>query len=166
MRLYLVRHAIAVPHGTPGIAEDDRPLTDEGIKKMQKASRGLKGLDIVPELILTSPLPRAKQTAEIVRDSLGAKIPLKLLPALAPSGKRQDVYREISEQKSVDALMLVGHEPSLGEMAGEIAWGSPDCYIELKKGGVCAIDVDRYLPTPHGTLVWLLTPGILRQLAS
>ena len=61
--------------------------------------------------------------------------------------------------------MLVGHQPSLGEIAGEIAWGSAECYVELKKGGGCAIDLEALTPQPHGTLIWLLTPSIFRALA-
>lgn len=133
---------------------------------MRKAARGLKRLKVLPELILSSPLPRAKQTAQILVDALGSRIPLTEVPALTPSGKRADVYRQITAHKTIESLMLVGHQPSLGEIAGEIVWGSTGCYIELKKGGVCAIDVERFLPTPGGTLVWLLTPSILRELGS
>lgn len=164
MRLYIVRHAIAVPHGTKGIEEDDRPLTAEGIKKMKEAAAGLKQLE-VGGTILTSPLPRASQTAEIVRDVLGLKTKLIDLPALSPYGKRPDVYRSIQAYKAEEALMLVGHQPSLGEIAGEIVWGSADCYIEFKKGGACAIDLETLAPQPKGTLLWLLTPSILRALA-
>lgn len=165
MRLYIVRHGIALPHGTPGVAEDDRPLTKEGIKKMQQAADGMRAIDCVPEAILTSPLPRAKQTAEILLEALGKQIPLVLTDALAPTGNRQDVYREIRKRQNSQSLMLVGHQPSLGEIAGEIAWGSSEHYIELKKGGVCALEVDAATVSPRGALLWLLTPSILRALA-
>jgi phosphohistidine phosphatase len=166
MKLYIVRHGIAVPHGAPGIAEDERPLTEEGIQKMKVAAAGLKKLDVVPEMILSSPLPRAEQTAKIVQKALGPKVSLKLTRALSPAGNRTDVYKEIREQEKVEGLMLVGHQPSLGEIAGEIAWGSSDRYIELKKGGAVAIELERLSPIPGGTLLWLLTPSILRQLGS
>lgn len=164
MRLYIVRHGIALPHGTPGVAEDDRPLTKEGIKKMQEAAEGLRAIECVPETILSSPLPRAKQTAEIVLESLGKRIPLILTDALAPTGTRQDVYREIRRRQNSESLMLVGHQPSLGELAGEIAWGSPEHYVELKKGGACALEIEAVTPNPRGMLLWLLTPSILRSL--
>ena len=88
MRLYLVRHAIAAPHGTPGIADDERPLTDAGIKKMKQAARGLRSLDVLPEVVLSSPLPRARHTAEILIDVFGKKVALNLTEALSPSGSR------------------------------------------------------------------------------
>ncbi len=166
MVLYIVRHGAAVPHGTPGVAEDDRPLTEDGISKMKKIAAGLKELDILPEAILSSPLPRAKQTAEIVREICGKKIPLVLVQGLAPGGSRQEVYDEIRQRKDTGSLMLVGHQPSLGEMAGEIAWGSAEHYVELKKGGVCALELEELRDVPKGTLLWLLTPAILRSISA
>ncbi len=165
MILYIVRHAIAVPHGTPGIAEDDRPLTKEGIDKMKKSAAGLKILDAVPEIILSSALPRAKQTAEILREAFGKKTPLILIQALAPGGGRSEVYREIREREEAGSVMLVGHQPSLGEIAGEIAWGAAEHYVELKKGGACALEMERIRDIPRGMLLWLLTPAILRTTA-
>ncbi|MGI8782434.1 MAG: phosphohistidine phosphatase SixA [Acidobacteriota bacterium] len=166
MILYIVRHAIAVPHGTPGVAEDDRPLTPDGIKKMKKAAAGLKALNVAPDIIFTSPLPRAEQTAKIVAAALGSGIRLQILPSLAPSGKRSDIYREIQAHEEAESVMLVGHEPSLGEIAGEIAWGSAKHNLEFKKGGACAIDLVSLWPAPRGTLLWLLTPAILRQIST
>ena len=165
MKLYIVRHAIAVPHGTPGVAEDDRTLTEEGTKKMERVAEGLRILEVLPDLILTSPLPRARQTADILHQALGEKIPLKEVPALAPLGSRSLVYKEIAANSKIENLMLVGHQPSLGEIAGEIAWGSAEHYVELKKGGACALDVDATRSTPKGTLLWLATPAMLRSLA-
>lgn len=164
MILYILRHAIAFPHGTPGVAEDERTLTEEGIKKMKKAALGLKRLDIIPDLILTSPLPRAKQTAEIVHAALNEKPDLKLLAALAPAGERPAVYKALEANNSKASIMLVGHQPSLGEIAGEIAWHSAESYVEFKKGGICAIKIESFSPLPRGTLLWLLTPAILREL--
>ncbi|HYK88129.1 MAG TPA: phosphohistidine phosphatase SixA [Acidobacteriota bacterium] len=165
MILYIVRHAIAVPHGTLGIAEDDRPLTEEGIDKMKKAALGLKKLLVSPGIILSSPLPRAMQTAEIVRDVCRRRTALVSMPALAPAGSRSEVYHGIRAHKDADGLMLVGHQPSLGELAGEIAWGSAEHYVELKKGGACALELEEFHEIPRGTLLWLLTPSILRELA-
>jgi phosphohistidine phosphatase len=166
MRLYIVRHGIAVAHGTSSIAEDERPLTPEGIEKMKRAAVGLNAFGVAPELIFSSPLPRALQTAEIVLAACERKVPLKLLPALAPGGNRSEVYHELGELAKLGSIMIVGHQPSLGEIAGEIAWGSPNHYVELKKGGACALDLECLKPVPRGSLIWLITPSILRQAAS
>jgi phosphohistidine phosphatase len=166
MRLYVVRHAIASPHGTPGVKDDDRALTEEGVQKMREAAAGLRALDYVPEAILSSPLLRARQTAELLLEIFGKGIEFKTTPSLAPSGSRQDLYREIAlYDKKMKSLMLVGHQPSLGEIAGEISWGSTDHYVELRKGGTCAIDLESVRGIPKGKLVSLLTPSILRKIA-
>jgi phosphohistidine phosphatase len=165
MRLYIVRHAIAAPHGTPGTKEEDRALTEEGISKMQQAAAGLRALDYIPDLILSSPLTRARQTAEILLKAFGKGIEIEIAPALAPSGSRQELYRDFSEyEKNLDSLMIVGHQPSLGEIAGEIAFGSPEHFIELKKGGACVIDLASVRGIPKGSLVALLMPTILRRI--
>ena len=165
MRLYIVRHAIASPHGTPGVKDDDRALTQEGIQRMREAAMGLRALDYVPEAVLSSPLLRARHTAELLLEIFGKGIEFKTTPSLAPSGSRQDLYREIAlYNKKLKSLMLVGHQPSLGEIAGEIAWGSPDHYVEFKKGGMCAIDLVSARGIPKGRLVSLLTPSILRKI--
>jgi phosphohistidine phosphatase len=167
MRLYIVRHAIAAPHGTPGIPDDERPLTEEGIKKMRQVAAGLRSLEYVPELILSSPLPRAKQTAEILLEAFGQKRSgLEILPALAPSGSRRELYQAIaSYEKKHTSLMLVGHQPSLGEIAGEIAWGSRGHSLELKKGGACALELVHAGEPARGSLISLLTPSMLRKVA-
>jgi phosphohistidine phosphatase len=165
MKLFIVRHAIAMPHGTPGISEEERPLTKEGIRKMKEAAQGLQVIGCIPEIILSSPLPRARQTAEILVQTIGRQIPLQMIDALAPSGSHADVYKELRRHQKAESVMLVGHQPSLGEIAGEIAWGSPEHYVDFKKGGACAIDIEAMTPTPRGSLLWLLTPSILRNIA-
>jgi phosphohistidine phosphatase len=165
MILYIVRHAIAVAHGTAGVAEDDRPLTEEGIRKMKKAAIGMRNLGITPEFILSSPLPRARETAEIVQQISAKKASLVLVEALAPGGSRAEVYRKIREHSEAPSIMIVGHQPSLGEIAGEIAWGSTEHYIEMKKGGACAIEIEEGHEVPRGTLIWLMTPALLRSAA-
>lgn len=147
--------------------EDDRPLTEEGIRKMHRAAAGLQSLRYIPEVILSSPLPRARQTAEILLDAFGHKrTRIILFPALAPSGSRNDVFLAIaSYEKKLRSLMLVGHQPSLGEIAGEIVWGSPEHFLDLKKGGACAIELERAGIPPAGSLIAVLTPSILRHMS-
>jgi phosphohistidine phosphatase len=168
MILYIVRHAIAVPRGTLGMDDSNRALTDEGVSKMKQIAVGLHRLGCVPEIILSSPLIRARQTAEILLQAFGKGIELEIFPALAPEGARRELFREIGslEKKRINRLMIVGHQPSLGEIAGEIAFGSSKHYIELKKGGLCTIELDSVQGTPKGILTELLAPSILRRLAN
>jgi phosphohistidine phosphatase len=121
----------------------------------------------VPEIILSSPLVRARQTAEILLQAFGKEIKMEIFPALAPEGARGELFREIGslDKKRIKRLMIVGHQPSLGEIAGEMAFGSPKNYIDLKKGGVCIIELDSVQGAPKGIMTGLLTPSILRCLA-
>ncbi len=132
---------------------------------MKRAAKGMRALEVLPDLILSSPLPRARQTAEILLAQTEGKSKLKLTENLSPAGNRRDLHTELRGVRELESVMLVGHQPSLGEIAGEIAWGSPDHYLELKKGGACCLDVVTLQPRPRGTLVWLVTPAILRALA-
>jgi phosphohistidine phosphatase len=166
MRLYIVRHAIALPQDTPGVRDEDRVLTEEGAKKMRLAAAGLRSLGYIPDLLLSSPLIRAVQTAEILLQTFGAGLEMKISATLAPSGNRQDLYREIARyERKLDSLMIVGHQPSLGEIAGEIAWGSAAAWVDLKKGGACAIEIESVQGVPRGNLISLLTPSILRKIS-
>jgi len=165
MNLYVVRHGIAVAQGTPGVAEDQRPLTEEGIKKMSEAARGLRALSVEPQLILSSPLPRALQTAKIVQKTIDSDIALKTLSCLSPGGNRSELYEELRREGKREAIMIVGHQPALGEISGEIAWGSVEKYIEFKKGGTCCLEIEDLSDPPRGTLLWLATPGMLRLMS-
>jgi len=163
MILYIVRHAIAEPQGAAADAE--RALTEEGIEKMKKAAAGLRAANAIPDVILSSPLVRARQTAEILNEAFDGKALFKMIPSLAPSGNRAELNRELRRHEGAAGIMLVGHQPSLGEIAGEITCGSSGCPLELKKGGACAIEIEKLAPAPRGTLLWLMPPAILRKLA-
>jgi phosphohistidine phosphatase len=164
MILYFVRHAIAVPQGSAGAADVERELTREGIDKMKRAATGLRAAEAIPDIILSSPLVRARQTAEILMEAFDGKPVLTVVQALAPGGNRSELYLEIRKHADARALMLVGHQPSLGEIAGEIVWGTPSHPLDLKKGGACAMEVDKVAPAPRGTLLWIMPPAILRKL--
>ena len=166
MKLYIVRHAVAVSKNIPGPADSERPLTEDGMADMRVGAVGLRGIGVRPKAILSSPLVRARQTAEILaRELCDGNAPIRITEFLSPDGKLEQVYREIHRERRLESIMLVGHEPSLGEIAGSIVWGSPEYAISLKKGGACAIDLERISPPPRGALLFLVTPGILRALA-
>jgi phosphohistidine phosphatase len=163
MILYIVRHAIAAPW-QPGVADKDRELTREGIAKMKKAAAGLAAVEAIPDVILSSPLIRARQTAEILMAAFGDRPFFQVVPALAPQGNRTELYDEIRKHGGKDGVMLVGHEPSLGSIACEILSGSPGCFLNLKKGSACAIEIAKMSPVPSGFLRWLIPPATLRML--
>jgi phosphohistidine phosphatase len=162
VELYIVRHAIAAERGPEWPDDSKRPLTERGVERFREIVDGLVWLDAQIEVVLTSPLVRAGQTAEYLASGLPSKPPIAVVDALAPG----HVGAEIMEQMARAArghkrVAAVGHEPDLGEL---IAWllGTRRA-IPMKKGGVCRIDLDT-LSARHGTLVWHLPPKALRKL--
>jgi phosphohistidine phosphatase len=165
MRLYIVRHAIAELRNISSPRDEDRALTPEGVEKMERAARGMKAMDFIPDTILTSPLVRARQTADILQNAFGTGVPIEINNDLAPGGDRGSLYRKIVDYaKEAHGLMIVGHMPSLGEIAGDLACGYQDCFFHLKKGGMCVIDLECFQDEGRGELVSLLTPALLRKL--
>ncbi len=166
MDLYIVRHAIAVERGTPGYEEDSqRPLTDEGRKKMKKIVKGLRQLEVKPDLILTSPYVRARDTAEILAKGLKLKDKIAFSDNLIPPGNFDALINEIVEKHNVDNLALVGHEPMLSSFVGFLMTGSPNSTITLKKGGVCLLSSEDFRQQRRAMLQWLLTPAIMVELS-
>jgi phosphohistidine phosphatase len=158
--LYFIRHAIAVDRGDEWPDDDKRPLTDEGIARMRKAARGLARLDTSIDVVLTSPLVRARQTAEIVVAALDPRPSIVTIESLAPGAAFAALMADLEKHGRKSRLALVGHEPGLGEVAGRLI-GSRHA-IEFKKGAICRIDVDELPPAGPGHLRWFLTPRMLR----
>jgi phosphohistidine phosphatase len=115
------------------------------------------------DVILTSPLVRTRQTAEVIAAGLGAKPPIEMADALAPEGTPAAVVQVLAKHAGKAAIALVGHEPNLGELAARLIGARRP--LEFKKGGVCRIDFDRLPPKGAGSLRFFLTPKVLRQLA-
>jgi len=168
MELFIIRHAIAEPLGKPNEFSDDRrALTDEGRNRMREIVKGLTKLGVQIDLIITSPLVRAIETAEIVSTGLGLnKKDIRQTLNLAPGGSIESLFAEIKTHAEAEAVALVGHQPDLGNIISKIINGDDgDVAIQLKKGGVCCIDVAETVPTIRGAVAWLLAPRQLRLLA-
>jgi phosphohistidine phosphatase len=158
--LYLVRHA-AAEEARAGQSDEDRALTVEGTAKFRRAARGIVQWlrDAPPPLILTSPLLRARQTAEVLREAFDAakiKTELRRTPALAPPG---DLAALLKEARAQDTI-AVAHDPFLSAWIGQLCFRAPGS-VELKKGALAALELK---PGAHAVLLHLLQPGILRQL--
>jgi phosphohistidine phosphatase len=163
--LYLVRHAIAEERGPAWPDDSQRPLTAEGAKRWRREATGLVAIDARPDLILTSPFTRARQTADLLAAAFAKKPKVMELAALKPGVKARDVLRALQQPEGrIDSLALVGHEPDLGELAALLVGFKTA--PEFKKGGVARIDV-AILPPPAGSgqLHSWLTPKILRALS-
>jgi phosphohistidine phosphatase len=158
--IYVLRHGIAVERGTRGYSKDsDRPLTPEGRKKMRSIARALRQFELSFDLILSSPYVRARQTAEIVVEILEAEDRLKFSEHLAAEGDAEDLVEQLKGlYHSPASVLLVGHEPYLGQLISLLLMGKPDLALTLKKGGLCKLMVQRLVYGRCATLEWLLTP--------
>jgi phosphohistidine phosphatase len=164
IELYLVRHAIAAERGPKYPDDRLRPLTPAGSKKFAQTVPGLIEMDVVIDVILSSPLVRARDTAMLLAAGLKPKPPIVEIEALSPGGRSQAINEAIkTHTKRYRRLALVGHEPDLGELAARLLGARGG--VEFKKGAVCLIEMDGATPTGPGTLRWLLTPKALRAVA-
>jgi phosphohistidine phosphatase len=156
-QVYLLRHAIAVERGSAVYPNDDRPLTDEGIKKMKTVAKGISCIVDSFEVILTSPLKRAFQTAQITASAVGCAKNIRVVDDLLPGATPEKIFRLIAEYKSRGRVLLVGHEPDLGFFASYLL-GAKESVVEFKKGALCRIDVSFVKGRGQGVLVGLFQP--------
>lgn len=159
--LYLVRHAIAADRGGEWPDDARRPLTERGISRFTEAVNGLRRLDVTLDEIFTSPLVRAKQTADLLAAGLEGKAPVKVLDALAPGHAPASVMAQLARVATRRRIALVGHEPDLGELAAHLIGAGRA--LAFRKGGVCRIDMGSLTSTRAASLVWFLPPAVLRQ---
>ncbi len=160
--LYVVRHGVAEERSDAWPDDAKRPLTEEGMTRFRKASRSLARLGVEIDVVLTSPLVRTRQTAEILAGAWSPHPPVVNVDALAPDGTAAAVIAELEKHAKRQRIALVGHEPGIGDLAARLA-GMRHA-MEFKKGAVCRIDVDALPPKAPGTLRWFLTPKLLRNL--
>ena len=163
MNLYILRHGLAAERDSAKYPDDRlRPLTRKGIAKMRREAAGMNALNIRPDLIITSPLLRAVQTADIVRSELAAPPQLKQSQALTPSADPALLLQEIAASHSAIAgVMAVGHEPHLSSLVSAALTGRPTALIRLKKGALCNLKI---YPSGRARLLWALTPAQLTAL--
>ena len=160
--LYLVRHAIAAERGEAWPDDGKRPLTSRGVHRFKDGLPGLKSLDVAIDEIFSSPLVRAKQTADLLAAAVGSNV--KTLDALAPGHAPSVVMGQLAKAAKRNRIALVGHEPGLGELAAHLIGASHP--LTFKKGGLCRIDLGALAAKKTGSLVWFVTPKVLRKLAS
>lgn len=154
-RIYFLRHGKADRTAWDG-ADDRRPLTDEGREALERSAAGLQRLDLGVDLVLSSPLVRAVQTADIVADILGCAGGVVVDRRLGPSFGPGDLAALLAEHHE-GRLLLVGHEPSFSAVVGMVTGGSR---LTFRKGGLARVDLVRERP-PRGSLEWLLPPRAL-----
>lgn len=169
IELIVIRHAIAEDHApldthdVPG-PDFERRLTGKGKKRMTKAAKGLR--DIYPELdlVVTSPLVRAVETARIVASVYG-EVPATQLTALAPDAPWDDFLLWLKDQPAGRRIAVIGHEPHLSRWCSWMLCGLQRPFFGFKKGGACLLKLASPPAPGEADLVWLMAPRQLRGLA-
>lgn len=159
--LLLIRHASAEPRGDAWPVDALRPLTRKGVERLHDIATRLQTLRETASLILTSPLSRAAQTAEILAQAWTPAPEIRNIAALAPGHTPVAMAAALRVARGHACVAVVGHEPALGEWAAWLIGARGP--LPFKKGGVARIDVPAWPPSQDGQLVWLATPGMLRD---
>jgi phosphohistidine phosphatase len=165
VKLLVVRHAPAgdkIEFAASGRPDAERPLTDEGRRKMRAAAAGLRRLVERLDAIASSPLARAAQTAQILASGYdGAAV--ETVAALAPGSPPSALVPWLERQSAASTVAVVGHEPHLSQLVSWLLAGSPRALLEMSKGGACLLELER--PGRRGgTLCWLVEARTLRRL--
>jgi phosphohistidine phosphatase len=166
-RLLLIRHAIAEDRGDfarTGRNDGDRPLTERGRRRMGLAARGLRELTGEIDLLTTSPLIRAAETADIISEEFGGMAVEEIeLLAMGPADAFLSWYRTVAD---TGLVALVGHEPYLGEWASWLLAGPSADFMVFKKGGACLLEFPDVIDPGRAVLRWHLAPSHLRAIGS
>jgi phosphohistidine phosphatase len=165
MEIFLLRHAIAVERAEHGGPDEERALTAEGRRKLKRVARAMGAMGLSFDVIFSSPLVRALQTAEIVAACLRLKKRLQVTDRLAPStsaGTQMAWLRSL--RPSPGSVLLVGHEPNLSELTSHLLAGGRLLTINFKKAGLCKVTTERIAPG-SATLEWLLTPKQMERMS-
>ena len=166
MQLLVIRHAAAEDRDSfaaSGQPDTMRPLTDDGRKKMRAAARGLRR--VVPKLqvLATSPLVRAAQTAEVVAKAYRG-MDVATLEELSPERRPDELLGWLRSHQLGDTVAVIGHEPHLGFLVGWLLTGRNDSFVEMKKGGAVLLVFDDPPSGGNAVLAWALAPRHLRWL--
>lgn len=164
MKLYILRHGAAEAAAAAG--DGARKLSPLGRDKMRKEAVGMRALGLEFEAILTSPLTRAVETAEIVAQSYGGQPTPEVVAALSAGLSPVESINALKPFARYKSVLIVGHEPGLSQVASLLLTGSPNSLrLDLKKGALAALDLDERFDRGSGNgLSWLLTPRQLRRL--
>ena len=161
MIIYFLRHASAGEPVSNPKKDEKRALDETGVEQCGYVGRALAALDVQVDVILSSPLKRAAQTASLVGNEMGYEGKLQLEDALRPTAPFADFRKMLDKYAKRDAIMVVGHNPSLSEFLGRcISATGCEAAIELKKGAVARVEMNRNA----ASMMWCLTPKILRTL--
>ena len=164
MKIWILRHGVAEPPAPEGL-DFERALTLEGKKELASVARAMKRVRIEPNVLLTSPLRRAKETAEIVRETLQCPAAVET-PALIPNAAPERAWSEIVKYGVEARVLVVGHQPNLGKLIGYVL--GCDLQLDLKKAGLVCLEATQPSGQPgapkNRALRWVLSPKLISKL--
>ncbi len=161
--MYLVRHGIAAERGDAYPDDAVRPLIPEGKARLRQIATGLRQMGVEWDEVLTSPLVRALQTAQILAEAFDPPPPVTVTDALALGGRTDAVFSELARRRTVKSVALVGHMPGMGILAAQLIGASRE--LDFKKGAVACITLERGPAAGAGRLLWFAPPRLLRDRA-
>lgn len=167
VQLYILRHGEAGKRVPAGGSDSKRALTVTGEEEVQEIAQALSVLGVKLDFMATSPLERARQTAQIVAKALKVKKgSLEEWSELKPVGRRTALYKKLAQFKPETSVMVVGHEPYLSTVVGELVFGNAiGGRVILKKAGLAKVAVTSFQPKVKGELRWLLAPRHMKRMA-
>lgn len=166
-QLLILRHAIALDRdeaASLGLGDAERPLTEKGQRRMTQVASGLSRMVEKPALILSSPLLRARQTAEILAARY-AGMDIDIVEELSPGTPAPHLLKLIKHQQVAGPLVLVGHEPDLSLFTALLLCGKERGFVQLKKAGAALLEFEHRIDSGEAWLQWLLQPKHLRHYA-
>jgi phosphohistidine phosphatase len=162
MDIYFLRHASAGEPKVNSAKDEKRPLDELGIEQSHDVGCALAALDVCPDVIISSPLRRATQTAAVVANELGYEDKVITDAALRPEASYENFQELLRRHSRRDAIMVVGHNPSMTVFLNQLlSGGSPLNAVELKKGGVAKVEKDGRKPA---VLKWVMPPKVVRAI--
>jgi len=165
MEIYLLRHGIAEERAAHNGPDEERALTAEGRRKLRQVAKAMRAMRLSFDVIFSSPLVRALQTAEIAAEALRLKRRLQLTEHLAPGTPTEKQIAWLKDLRpEPESVLLVGHEPNFSELTSRLLTGQERMAINFKKAGLCKVMAER-LGGQRATLEWFLTPKLMELMS-
>jgi len=165
LELIILRHGEAGARVPVASKDSERSLSEVGRREVEEVARSLKSLKLEIDHIVTSPLARSLETAQVVAKELNRSKDLEIWDELKPEGDRAALYERLKRLKQESSVLLVGHEPYLSFLISDLISGNTRARIVLKKAGMAKVSVSELTPRASGELRWLLTPRQIKKLS-
>ena len=157
--LYMIRHGLAGKRIEDETSDDERPLNKKGKEKMKDIAKSLKEQKICFDVVLTSPLLRSKESAEIVNGHCSDTKEVTVTDLLIPGASYSNLIKFLNKLKNVEKVAIVGHEPFLSSFASYCLTKDKDSFINLKKGGILMLEIDEVIRPGRCVMSWLMEPN-------